>query len=151
MRQWTGAALAAILLWAQCQFGVATAAGGVYKWVDAQGQVHYDDHSLVRGTRLTQALLADRRVAADPDYSGPVPAEWVAAFARDCALAKARGETLLNAEAVYGITPDGDEFRYTDQQRRLMMLETAEAARSVCAPGAARAAFEAAQRAAQDS
>ena len=80
-----------------------------------------------------------------------VPAEWVAAFARDCALAKARGETLLNAEAVYGITPDGDEFRYTDQQRRLMMLETAEAARSVCAPGAARAAFEAAQRAAQDS
>ncbi len=134
----------AALLWGATT--AVSAAGGVYKWVDPQGQVHYDDQSLIRGTRLTQALLAARDIPADPAYSGPVPAEWVAAFARDCALAKARGASLQQATEIYGITPDGDEFRYTESQRRLMMLETAQAAQAVCAPDAARRAFEAAVR-----
>lgn len=131
--------------------GPAAAAGSVYKWVDHNGIVHYDDQSLVRGTRLTREWIDARKVAADPNYSGPVPAAWVALFARDCERAQARRQTLLGAAQLFGITPQGEEYPYTDQQLRLMRIETDAEVRRLCAPDAARRAFDAAQRAAQEA
>lgn len=117
---------------------------GVYKWVDRNGQLHYDDTNVAGGTRLTRELLATRVVAPAKESGFTVPVEWVDLFARQCDLARSRGTTLERAVAVFGLAPSGHEFQYTDQQVRLMIVEARAEASTHCAPGAARQAYSAA-------
>ena len=128
---------------------VAMAVPGVYKWVDAAGQVHYDDQHMAEGQRLTRELLATRSVPPASDSGFTVPAAWVELFARQCDLARSRITTLQAATAVYGLSPSGYEFRYSDQQVRLMVVETRVLESRHCPGGAARTAYRVALDAAR--
>lgn len=119
----------------------AAVASAVYKWVDQAGQVHYDDTRVADGQRLTRELLATRVVAPAADKGLTVPAEWVDLFAGQCDRAGSRIQTLRVATAVYGLSPRGHEFRYTDQQVRLMIVEARAEAAQHCPANAARDAY----------
>lgn len=114
---------------------------GVYKWVDRGGQVHYDDSNVAGGIRLTRELLATRVVPPAKESGFTVPVEWVEFFARQCDLARSRVSTLERASAVFGLAPSGHEFQYSEQQVRLMIVETRAEATKHCPSGAARQAY----------
>lgn len=114
---------------------------GVYKWVDEAGMVHFDDRGSVRGRRLTRDFLNDRVIPPASGAQDPVPIEWREWVARECDVRRGRLHALTQAQEVYGITPFGHEYRYSDQQVRLLQRETEIEARHLCAPDAPRRAW----------
>lgn len=116
----------------------------VYRWVDAQGQVHFDDRSRHRGLLVTREWLAARPVAAASGEAAGVPREWQTLYEQKCAIARERVAVLRTARAVYGLTPFGDEFPLSEAERRLALLESEAEAADHCRPDAARKAWQAA-------
>lgn len=121
-------ALAALLLPA------AAGAAGVYKWVDRNGVVHYDDSSRL-GERLSRASIANRYIEVDPRAT--VPEELVRDVAAACAAARERSEAYETADALYGRDPFGNTVRLTDNQVRLEVGTLQRERRRYCRPNAA--------------
>lgn len=92
---------------------LAWPAGSVFKWVDAEGAVHYDDQSRLQ-QRLTRATIARGPVAAEP--SATVPAELVAEVQRRCVDLRERAASMRTATQLYGSDPAGNVYRLSDRQ-----------------------------------
>lgn len=117
-------------------FGTASAqAAGVYKWVDRQGVIRYDDYSLL-AERLTRASIARGGVAADAKAT--VPAEFVAEVARQCGDLKERAAAYAEARAVYGRDPVGNQYRLSANQVALEVARLRQDSARYCRPLAAQ-------------
>lgn len=121
--------------------GVAPAtvqAAAVFKWIDRDGSVHYDDqHRLDQ--RLTWAYLNGRQVPARPDATTP-PA-FIAAVAADCRLARERAEVVRAASVIYGSDPGGNVYQLSPRQQQLELKMADRDAVRYCAPGAAESLY----------
>jgi hypothetical protein len=107
------ALLAALL----CAGTAALAAGEIYKWTDAKGQVHYSDtpppgqeHSrvAVRGVRQSIASAAADEAAAEAAAAAASPAKPVAPTQQsNCDIAKRNLDTFAKSTSVV-MDSDGD-------------------------------------------
>lgn len=99
---------------------LAWSAGSVYKWVDANGETHYDDQNRLQ-QRLTRATIARGPVAAEP--SATVPAELVAEVRRRCVDLRERAASMKTASKLYGSDPAGNVYRLSERQAALARAE----------------------------
>ncbi|WP_293368058.1 DUF4124 domain-containing protein [Nevskia sp.] len=109
-------------------------AASVYKWLDRDGLVHYDDQARLQ-QRLTRDYLDDRRIPSRLDATTP-PA-FIKAVAGDCAIARERADLISTASALYGSDPAGNVYPLSARQQ---VLEGKFAERDIgryCAPNAA--------------
>lgn len=134
-RPWI-ALLAGVLVLA----GSVAQARSVYRWVDENGRVHYDDINS-RGQRLTREYMAKRDVPAQPDWAGVIPGELVAEVQQRCAHARERLKSYGAAPEIYGRDPSGNVYRLSDTQSRLMLAEIRGEADYYCGDQAARRVF----------
>lgn len=117
---------------------VPAANAGVYKWVDAKGQTHYDDRS-VSGQLVTREVINQRVIAAAPDWaSAAVPADYAQRVGARCAELGARLQAYRSAVQLFGRDPDGQVYAMSSRQAGLAIAETKRDARLYCAPDAAR-------------
>ena len=126
-------------LWtAALALAVLPAHAGVYKWVDAKGQTHYDDRS-VSGQLVTREVINQRVIAAAPDWaSAAVPADYAQQVGARCAELGARLESYRSAQQLFGRDPDGQVYAMSSMQAGLAIAEARRDARLYCAPDAAR-------------
>lgn len=125
-------------LWWLC-FGLAALHGGaeaasVYKWVDRQGVVQYDDQTRT-AERLTRASIAKRAVASSPSARAPV--DFIAEVARHCQDVSTRRASYASARELYGRDPAGNQYRFSDYQMALERARLADEMRRFCQPLAA--------------
>lgn len=113
----------------------AHAVGGVFKWVDRNGVVRYDDSSLL-AERLTRATIARGFVAADAKAT--VPADLVAEVAQQCRDFKERTASYSDAREVYGRDPAGNQYRFSANQIALEVATLKQEAQRYCRPLAAQ-------------
>ena len=116
---------------------VVAQARSVYRWVDEDGRVHYDDMNN-RGQRMTREYMARREVPEQPDWAGVIPAEVVTEVRQRCANARSRLESYRSAPEIYGRDPSGNVYRLSDTQARLMLAEIRQESAYYCGDNAAR-------------
>ena len=126
----------ALLLTAALMASGLCSAGSVYRWVDKDGVVHYDDTNTV-AERVTRDIF-DRDIPDRPDWDGVVPGQLVAEVERRCTHARERLVNYRGAPVIYGRDPSGNVYRLSDTQARLMVAEISDEVDRYCAPGAAR-------------
>lgn len=113
-------------------------AAGVYKWVDRNGVVHYDDTQVVYSQRMTREYMDQRQIAADPGWTGPVPGAFVEEVEKQCSNNRERLGNYQNAKQLFGRDPSGNSYPLTPRQVALMVAETERDAKRYCQPDAAR-------------
>lgn len=118
----------------------SASAASVYRWVDRNGVVHYDDTNST-GTRMTREYLAGRDIPEEPEWSGTIPGDIVAEVRQRCSNARARLQEYRSAPQIYGRDPSGNVYALSPAQSRLMMAEIQAEADRYCAPGATRQAY----------
>lgn len=122
------------LMLGACAASTSALAGGVYKWLDRDGLIHYDDqHRLDQ--RLTWEYLNDRQIPSRLEATTP-PA-FIKAVAGDCEIARERAAMVGTARELYGSDPAGNVYKLSARQQ---LLETKLADRDVtryCAKNAA--------------
>lgn len=111
------------------------AAGSVFKWVDRNGVVHYDDQTRL-AQRLTRATIASRFVAADAKATAP--ADFVGEVARQCRDLRERSTSFEQATELYGRDPGGNQFKLTETQAALERAQLADKTWRYCRPLAAQ-------------
>lgn len=116
----------------------AAPAASVYKWVDAQDRVHYDDRH-VQEQRLTLQYLNDRAIPAQPESI--TPRAFVAAVEQDCRNTQDRAMAYRAATALYGRDPAGNGYRLSPRQQALEVAQAEREAARYCAPGAAETLY----------
>lgn len=112
-------------------------AASVYRWVDADGVVHYDDTSS-RGTRMTRQYMDDRVIPDQPQWQGVIPGELLAEVEQRCSNARERLLNYRAAPVIYGRDPSGNVYTLSTTQARLMLAEIQAEADRYCAPDSAR-------------
>lgn len=122
-----------------CGFaGIAQAAGpGVFRWVDRNGVVHYDDTSS-GAQRMTREYLDDRVIPDQPEWAGVVPGELVAEVGKRCGNARERLANYRAAPEIYGRDPSGNVYRLSVTQAKLMLAEIQTESDYYCRPDAPR-------------
>jgi hypothetical protein len=126
------ALLAAFLL-----LGGAAQGASVYRWVDKQGVVHYDDtHSA--GRLMTREYLDDREIPGQPQWAGVIPGELVAEVRQRCVNARERLANYRSAPQIYGRDPSGNVYTLTPGQARLMLAEIQAESDRYCGDDAAQ-------------
>ncbi len=135
----------ASLLWT---LSATALAAGVYKWVDRQGIVHYDDRTL-SAERLTRATIAKRAVAAEA--TARAPQDFVEDVARQCADVSTRSASYAEARELYGRDPVGNQYRFSDYQLALERARLAHETRRYCQPLAAEKLLAEARAASQQA
>jgi hypothetical protein len=127
----TAAALVAV-------FAASTAsANSVYRWVDRNGNVHYDDTSTSR-EKMTLEILAKREIKPATDWNGAVPADLVVEAKDQCSNAQDRLSNTRGASQLYGRDPSGNTYPLSASQTHLLIEETERNANYWCRPDAAR-------------
>lgn len=130
-RRWREAGLATLLL---VVAGAAPAAG-VYRWVDATGQVHYSDKPIAQAQRVNAATLQSKEVKPAPRLH--VSPRFRERVERECATVRERIAMYRSAGNVYGNTVTGVGYEL-DLAQRARKLEELRAARDrYCTAGAA--------------
>lgn len=128
----------AVLLLATAGFADVAHAAGAYKWVDAQGNTHYDDQNSLK-QRLTLQYLNQRSVPEQIEAT--TPRDFIEAVARDCSNARDRAAVFRGARKVYGRDPVGNAYLLSARQQALE-VETAERnVRRYCSAGAAASLY----------
>lgn len=107
---------------------------GVYRWVDANGHVHYSDTPVAQAERVNAALLKSRDVKPRP--VDPVPPEFRARIATQCRLARDRVELYSRAGEVYENTATGVTYQLSPTKQRQRLTELRDAQKRVCRSGA---------------
>ncbi|MES2683372.1 MAG: hypothetical protein V4650_07590 [Pseudomonadota bacterium] len=120
---------------ALCMATAAQGAGGVFKLVDGDGVVRYDDYSLL-AERLSRASLARGLVAADARAT--VPTEFVAEVAEQCRDLRERSDSYAQAREIYGRDPAGNQYRFSANQVALEVARLQQQTRLYCRPLAAQ-------------
>ncbi len=129
-----------LLMATACLVSGAALASDIYKWVDADGNVHYRDRpsgdpsevvvpisysrSSAGGVQQQRKSFVDAETArreqraarAEADKAAAEKAAELAARQEQCAAHRAKLETLLQANRVYREGPDG-ERQYLDAQQ----------------------------------
>lgn len=140
--EWHRVPLVLALLVAGGAWVGSASAAAVFKWLDRDGSVHYDDQHRFE-QRLTQAYLSERRVP--PKADATTPPAFIRAVDADCRLARERAEVTARASEVYGRDPFGNVYRLSPRQQ---LLERKVAERDIaryCAADAAERLYRAAQ------
>lgn len=109
-------------------------AAGVYKWVDAQGQVHYDDTNLL-SLRLTQIDMDRRRIDARPTVR--TPRAFDDQVQQRCAVSRERLANYREARALYGQDPAGNVYLLSPRQTGIEVAESERDTALYCSAGAA--------------
>lgn len=132
MKTWMGLLL---VLWA----GTALA-GGVYKWVDANGGVHFgerpppgaqsqempmqvapiapsNDDEAARDEKRQKLLNAFDQDQAQQQAQAQQQKQQEAVRARNCAIARDRLRGLTDSNRIYTLNADGTRHYYNDSQR----------------------------------
>ena len=125
--------LACALLAATC----AASASSVYRWVDKNGVIHYDDTSS-GGKKMTREYLDDRVIPEEPEWIGAIPAEFAAEVQQRCSNARERLINYRSAPEIYGRDPSGNVYALSPTQARLMLAEIQAESDRYCGPDAAR-------------
>lgn len=115
--------------------GPATAAG-VYRWVDKDGNVHYEDKNVVDSKRVTRQDLSNRNIPAEPDW--PPPPAFVLQVQLACASQQDRLRSYEQAGRIVARDPGGNESVLSDRQYRLMLAQVREEVQRLCAADAPR-------------
>lgn len=131
MRHYLVAALLSLAL----VTGAQAAVGGVYKWTDEHGVIHYDDQNLL-AKRLTRGDIAKREVAAEA--SATVPAAFVTDVKRRCEALRDRTRAYQQANQLYGRDPSGNVYKMSVAQSSLVVAELERDKTRYCRPEAAR-------------
>lgn len=116
----------------------AIAQAAVYKWTDGQGIVHYDDINLAAGKLMTQDDVKNRAIKPVPDWVGVVPADFAGDVERRCAQTRERLNGYRSAKTLYGRDPDGNTYRLSATQARLLVAQTERETANLCDENAAR-------------
>lgn len=87
--------------------------GGVYRWIDDRGNIHYDDLNLL-GERITRSTLNEREVAPEPIIK--VPEEFAEEVRLRCTDFSERASSYRKAGEVYGRDPFGNSYRLSPVQ-----------------------------------
>ncbi|ROH93519.1 DUF4124 domain-containing protein [Stagnimonas aquatica] len=117
----------------------AGAAGSVYKWVDAQGVVHFDDQSRL-AERLTRQSIARRFIAGEA--TATAPAELVTEVQRRCADLRERAASMAQSTTLYGRDPAGNVYRLSERQMALERADADQARDYYCRDDAARLIYQ---------
>lgn len=125
---------------------VVADAVGVYRWVDANGRVHYSDTPVTSAERVNAALLKSREVKPRP--VDPVPRAFRQQVAVECELARDRVALYARAAEVFEQTATGVTYRLTPEKQQARLDELRHTQRRVCRAGAAERLWQAQQSAA---
>lgn len=109
--------------------------GGVYKWIDGQGNVHYDDINLL-AERITRAELSSHTVEAEPAIV--VPDEFATEVKRRCTDFGERSQSYRNASEFYGRSPSGITYRMSANEVALAKAQVEKQRNRFCRDDAAR-------------
>ncbi|MDB5972152.1 MAG: hypothetical protein JWQ90_4602 [Hydrocarboniphaga sp.] len=132
--------IALLLLWIAALPVVTDAA--VYKWTDSQGALHYDDMNQASGHAMTQDDVKKRVVKAVPEWAGIVPAEFAHEVEQRCAQTRERLAGYRSAKTLYGRDPDGNTYRLSASQARLLVAETERETTGLCAADAPQRLYQ---------
>lgn len=132
--------LLCILLGALPLITSAVHARSVYRWVDENGRVHYDDINN-RGQRMTREYMSKRVVQEQPEWAGIIPGELVAEVQQRCNSAKERLKSYGAAPEIYSRDPSGNVYRLSSTQSRLMLAEIQGEVDYYCGDKAPRRVF----------
>lgn len=111
-----------LLMWSCLAATGAAPASSVYRWVDKNGVVHYDDTSS-GGKKLTREYMEDRVIPEEPEWAGVIPGEFVAEVLQRCSNAKERLANYRSAPEIYGRDPSGNVYKLSATQAHLMLAE----------------------------
>lgn len=122
-----------------CAGGVigAASAASVFRWVDKNGVVHYDDTSS-GGEKMTREYLEDRKIAEQPEWAGVIPGDFVAEVQQRCSNATERLANYRSAAQIYGRDPSGNVYPLSPTQAKLMLAEIQAESDRYCRPDAPR-------------
>lgn len=132
-----GASLLASAAWAD---------SAIYKWVDAQGVVHYSaephgdesktinvvntGNSLPGASTAAAPVSATAAAAADAALVMPTPADSLA-----CKAGRDRLFRYMHADSLYKIDSDGQKQQLSVQDMQKTLDQAREYVRQVCTPG----------------
>lgn len=123
-----------------CAFAASSSGAGassVYRWVDKNGLVHYDDTSS-GGSKMTREYLEDRKIAEEPEWVGAIPGNFSAEVEQRCTNARERLANYRTAPQIYGRDPSGNVYPLSPTQQRLMLAEIKAESDRYCQPDATR-------------
>ncbi|MDP3293149.1 MAG: DUF4124 domain-containing protein [Nevskia sp.] len=129
--------IAVLLLAAASAAGMARAASA-YKWIDAQGNTHYDDQNSLQ-QRLTLKYLNQR--AVPEQLEATTPRDFIEAVARDCVNVRDRAAIYRGARKVYGRDPVGNAYRLSARQQALEVEAAERNIQRYCSTGAAASLY----------
>lgn len=133
--------VAVVLLLGSALASFDSQARSVYRWVDKNGLVHYDDTSS-GGTKMTREYMDDRVIPDEPEWKGVIPGDLVAEVRQRCSNAKERLANYRAAPVIYGRDPSGNVYTLSPTQARLMLAEIQAESDRYCRPDAPRRVFE---------
>lgn len=116
------------------QMGVAAS---VYRWVDQNGVVHYDDTQSA-GKKMTREHFEDREIPDQPEWTGVIPSAVIAEVQQRCANSRERIVNYRSTSVIYGRDPSGNVYQLSPMQARLMLTEIQAEADRYCADDAPR-------------
>ena len=111
-------------------------AAGVYRWVDEDGKLHYEDRAVVNSKRVTRESLSKRDIPANPEL--PPPPAFVLEVSLTCANYQDRLHSYREAGNVYARDPSGNRVQLSDRQQKLLVAQTEQDVQRYCNPNAAR-------------
>lgn len=116
-------------------------ARSVYRWVDKNGIVHYDDTQSA-GEKMTREHFEGRDIPDQPEWTGIVPHAVVVDVQQRCANSRERLGNYRSAPVIYGRDPSGNVYQLSPAQSRLMLTEIQGEIDRYCADDAPRREYE---------
>ena len=106
-------------------------AAGVYRWVDENGRVHFEDKNVINSKRVTRTDMSKRQIPANPDW--PPPPDFVTEVKLACASQQDRLRSYEKAGVIVARDPSGNEAALSERQYRLMIEQVREEVQRLCA------------------
>lgn len=136
--------LASLLLGLACLLTAGASQAEVYRWVDAQGVVHYSDSSNVSGAASVE--LRSPTSSRDPRHVAPSTASQHNTPANDsdqvsvvrsqqCAKAKEQLDNYKNAQKIVATEADGSQRELTADEQVQEIVRTQNRVKALCGSG----------------
>ncbi|MCC2659124.1 MAG: hypothetical protein K0Q76_4232 [Panacagrimonas sp.] len=116
------------------------AARSVYRWVDKNGVVHYDDTQSA-GQKMTREHFDDRDIPEQPEWTGVIPRGLIVEVQQRCDNSRERLMNYRGAPVIYGRDPSGNVYQLSPSQSRLMLTEIQGEIDRYCAEDAPRRVY----------
>jgi hypothetical protein len=122
----------------------SASAGQVYKWIDANGRVHYSDTPRPGWTRVDVSTGGVSSAAAAPESAGSAETavedaaeespERARLRAEECQKRRDQLETYRTSTQIIERDNLGNERTYTEEQRLQLIEQTQTQVNELCAP-----------------